>query len=114
MKDDRIDLSSLAAQSDAQRWADMVDTTLQRVEDVLATRTTTIGAVDQLLLWTRPALALAALIMLLALPLIISQRSSIEVPPGADGMATISRLWATGGPQPSAAVLEAVVERSNQ
>jgi hypothetical protein len=113
VNDDRIDLSSLAAQSDAQRWTDLVNTTLHRVNAVLSTRTTTIGALDQLVLWTRPALALAALIILFALPMIISQRSSIKLAPGADGMATISRLWATGGPQPSPALLEAVVQRSS-
>jgi hypothetical protein len=111
MKNERVDLSSLAARSDARHWDDVVNATMRRVDEVLAGRSS-ITAIDQLVLWTRPALAVAAVIILLALPIIVAEQSTINVGPGADGMATISNWWATGGPQPSAALLETIVERS--
>lgn len=114
MKDERLDLSSLAARSDAQHWGDFVNATMRRVDDALNERTTPISAFDQLVLWTRPGLTFAALIILIALPMILSNQSTIQVAPGANGMATISTVWATGGPDPSGALLEAVVELGNQ
>jgi hypothetical protein len=109
MSDRPFDMSKLAADADPAHWDAFMRRTLDRVDGIMAERVPAIGVFDQLALWSRPALVLAAAVILLLLPILV--RNEIKVTPGPNGMATISRIWATGGPAPTGAVLGGVVER---
>ncbi len=108
---DAVDLSSLSAAAD-QHWSEFMAATLAGVDDVVARRAPSIGVSDQLVLWMRPTLAVAMVLILMSITLIHRERSVIEVRDGPYGMATITRVWAGGGPAPSGAVIEGVIERS--
>ena len=113
MSDQPLDLSSLAAASEPAHWDAVIRETLLELDDTLTQRAQTADMFDHLVLWSRPALAVAALLSVLAIPFIINDRRVVDPGTGADGMAAMTRIWASGGPKPNGAQLGGVLERTN-
>ena len=110
MKDERIDLSGLAAASNAERWSTLLRDTVARSGEIVDTYQLSATPLDYLLLWTRPALVAATIVIATSLAVLGRELTTVKVQHGAAGLATIARVWASGGPPPSGAVLSDVVE----
>jgi hypothetical protein len=107
-----VDLTSLAAAADPDHWDAVIRKTLIELDDTLEERAQSADLFDHLAVWSRPALATAALMSVLAIPFIVSDYRAIDPGTGADGMATVTRIWSTGGPKPNGAQLGGVLERT--
>jgi hypothetical protein len=110
MKDERIDLSALAAGSDPAHWDRVVAETVASSGNIVDQYRTTATPLDYLMLWSRPALAAAMVLIVTSIGLLGREQATVHVQNGAAGLATIARVWAAGGPPPSGAVLIDVVE----
>ena len=110
MKDKPLDLSALATNADPERWSQLLDETVAQSRVIAEQYQSSATPLDYLLLWSRPALSAALVLIALSLAALGRDLTTVPVPHGAAGLATIARVWAAGGPPPSGAALGDVVE----
>lgn len=110
MKDEPIDFSALAAHTDSAAWSALWNATVVQTSRIVEQHRQHVSAVEYLLLWSRPAVAAALVVIATSLALITRQHSTIHISRGAAGLAEIARVWAAGGPTPSGNVLSDMVE----
>jgi hypothetical protein len=114
MKNEPVDLSALAARSDPVRWAAWMAQTLEGADAVLERRAAEATPFDYLLLWSRPAMMAAVVVIMTSMALFARESAAIRVQNGAQGLAEIARVWASGGPLPTGQALDDVVEKARR